>query len=248
MDRHTLIVCEGIGILRLRRARSEYGREVGTGVLDLHVRGSRGAHIAARSGEGHPWRRGVDTVRMIRIGWAAEQVIGVVEIQVSPIGECGLRLHASCRVFQVIVSRRRHTMTVRIDAGQDCDDVVRGVRDQRSVMIREKHAIVLDEVEEVRHLLEVGRYWGRAIAQGVAFEMGIVEDDRNYVADLPARRLEQATSGTGCSRRDLRSCARNGYGAGAWSRPCGRRRRHGEEYCGSHCKGLAMPCCRCTRA
>jgi len=46
-------------------------------------------------------------------------------------------------------------MAVRIDAGEDGDDVVGGVRDERRMVVGEQHAIVLDEVEQVGHLFKV---------------------------------------------------------------------------------------------
>ena len=173
----------------------------------------------------------------------ADQVIGGVPAQVRPIGEAGLRLGCAIRaaVFQVAVGGGRHAVAGRIDAGKDGDDVVGGVRDERRVMIGKERAILLDEVEQVRHLLKVGRYQGRAIACGVALEVRIVEDDGDYVADLPARRVELASSGRTGSRRcrsrrcELRSCAcsRGGH-AGATGDKA-------EEYRGSQCNGLAVP-------
>src|ERR1700757_4687992 len=116
MHRHTFIICKSVWIGRLRRARSEHGLEVDTCVLDLHVRCSYGADVATRAGEGHPWRRGVNAVRMIRVGGSAKEGVSVVEIEVSPVGEWGLWTQAGRCVFQITIGRRRHTMTVRIDA------------------------------------------------------------------------------------------------------------------------------------
>src|SRR4029077_13798253 len=149
---------------------------------------------------------------MTSIHRAADEVIGVVPTQVSPVSESGLRLGGTiwAAIFQVAVGRVRNTVPRRIDTCEDCDDVVRGVRDQWGVMIGKKRAILLDEIEQVRHLFKIGRDECRAVACGVAHEVRIVEDDSDNMADLPARRVELATSGGGgcrCRYRELRSCS-----------------------------------------
>jgi hypothetical protein len=61
-------------------------------------------------------------------------------------------------------------------------------------MVGKQHAIVINEVEQVGHLLQVGGNQRRAIACGVALEVGIVEDDGDYMFDVPLRRVELAAS------------------------------------------------------
>jgi hypothetical protein len=61
-------------------------------------------------------------------------------------------------------------------------------------MIGKQHAIVLDEVEQVGHLLQVGRDQRRAIACRIALEVRIVEDDGDHMLDVPLRRVELAAS------------------------------------------------------
>jgi len=68
-------------------------------------------------------------------------------------------------------------MAVGIDAGEDGDNVIRGVRDERRMVVAEQNAIVLDEVQQVGHLLEVRGYQRRAISCGVTLEVHVVEDD-----------------------------------------------------------------------
>src|SRR5215475_10233318 len=102
MDGHTLKISEGVGARR--DAISEDGGQVYSSVLDLHVRGSGGTHVAAGAGERHPWRRGVDAVRMTSIHRAVNQVIRVIPAQVGPVSESGLGHGcAGGRVFQVAV-------------------------------------------------------------------------------------------------------------------------------------------------
>ncbi len=109
---------------------------------------------------------------MIRINRTADQVISVIQSKVSPVGETGLRrkLRACGRrlrnlkkgairhVFEVAVGGGGYSVAVGIDAREDGNDVVRGVRDERRVVVAEEHAVVLEEVEQVGHLLKVGGY------------------------------------------------------------------------------------------
>src|SRR5262249_28054116 len=160
-----------------------HGGEVYTGVLDLHVSGSGSTDVASRAGEGHPWRRCVDSARMTRIHGPTEQVVSAIKAQVRPVGEAGLRSDPSCRVLEVAVGRSGNTVPGRIYAGENCDDVVGGVRDQWRVMIGKKHAILLEKVEQVRHLFKIGRHQSRTVARGVTHEVRIVEDDSDNMLD-----------------------------------------------------------------
>jgi len=53
---------------------------------------------------------------------------------------------------------------------------------RNGVVVREQRTVSLDEVEEMGHLLEVGRH-----ARVVTPEMGIVELNIDHVLDAPAR-------------------------------------------------------------
>src|SRR5215475_179886 len=106
---------------------------------------------------------------MVCIHGAAEQVISAIRSQVRPVGEAGLESCAPIRLeLQVAVGGCGYAVTVRINASEDGDEVIRGVGDQLRVMIGEEHAVVLDEVEQVGHLLEVGRYESGAVPGRVA--------------------------------------------------------------------------------
>jgi len=61
------------------------------------------------------------------------------------------------------------------------------VRDQGGVIVREQRAVALDEVEQVRHLLEVRRH-----VRVVTPEVGVVELDVDDVLDVVAGRLQVA--------------------------------------------------------
>src|SRR5262249_23163783 len=60
-------------------------------------------------------------------------------------------------------------------------DVVRRVRDQRRVVIAAYHAVVLQEIQQIWHLLEIG--WDVRI---VATQMYVVEGDVNEPLDFMA--------------------------------------------------------------
>ena len=70
------------------------------------------------------------------------------------------------------------------------------MRDQQRVVVGQQHAVVLDEVEQVGHLLQVRRHVGV-----VAGEVDVVELDVNDVLDLLVSRIELAAAG---SRRRAR--------------------------------------------
>src|SRR5215469_6733557 len=138
MNGHTLEVSELVGTRR--NVISKDGGEVGAGVLNLHVCGTRGAHVAAGAGERHPGRGSVDAMRMIRVGGAAEQVIGPIPAEVRPVREGGLETGgASGVIFLVTVGSCGDAVAVGVDAGEHGDDVVRGVRNQRRVMVGKEY-------------------------------------------------------------------------------------------------------------
>src|ERR1700730_16666540 len=57
-----------------------------------------------------------------------------------------------------------------IDAGERSQDVDRGVGDERRVMVGEKRALLLQEMQQVGHLLKIRRH-----VRIVAAQMDIVE-------------------------------------------------------------------------
>jgi len=59
------------------------------------------------------------------------------------------------------------------------------------VVVGEQGAVVADEVEQARHLLEIG-----GDVRVVAAEMRVVELDVDDVLDVAARRLELTTAGS----------------------------------------------------
>ena len=80
-------------------------------------------------------------------------------------------------------------MTVRIEAGLRREDPARGVRDQDRVVVREQRSVRLQEVEQVWHLLQVGRD-----AWVVAHVVRVVELQVDHVLDRARLRAELARS------------------------------------------------------
>ena len=75
----------------------------------------------------------------------------------NPISLAVFVLLLTTLVFSQGVASGDLHVTVPIDAGQGGNDVIRGVGLERGVMVRHHCAIVYEEVQQVRHLLEVGR-------------------------------------------------------------------------------------------
>ena len=115
-----------------------------------------------------------------------------------------MRIASSVRIEVAQAVADRHAEFVAIDAGQGCQDIDRRVRDQRRVMLGKECAAVLHEVEQVRHLLEVGRHiWV------VAPQMHIVELEINHPLYLVADALKiTALCLTACVRRQCRHGAK----------------------------------------
>src|SRR5262249_1906326 len=151
----------------LRRVRAEHDADVCGQCLELHIRDGVRAEIAARAGERHPWRRrrhaffiDHDRLAVGRVGRGPVDERGVVPARVIVTVEYAIRI---CH---------RDAVPVRIDAGQRGDDVVCGMRDQRGEMIAAHRAVLQHEIEQVRHLLEIG--WDVWI---VATQVHVVELD-----------------------------------------------------------------------
>ena len=104
--------------------------------------------------------------------------------------------------------RDRLTVPVGIEPGQRAQDPATGVRDEHRVIIRQQRAVVLDEIEQVRHLLEIGRHV-RVVTQ----EVSVVELDVDDVLDRTLGRLELATGRRGRCPDHLHR-GRHGQGRG----------------------------------
>lgn len=94
-------------------------------------------------------------------------------------------------------------MARRIDTRERREDVVGRVRDQRRVMVREKRSVVLKEIQQMRHLLEIG--WDIRV---ITCEVDVVELHINDVLNFAAGRVQSASLGMGSDRSENERCER----------------------------------------
>ena len=73
-------------------------------------------------------------------------------------------------------------MLVGINARQRGDDVIRRMRLQRGVVVGHQHPIIRDEIQQIGHLLQVGRN-----IRVIADKVNVIELNINHVLDLPSR-------------------------------------------------------------
>src|SRR5439155_21536772 len=104
-----------------------------------------------------------------------------------PIGErdAGPGRAIGLKVAEAVRYRLPHT--VRINTGERGQDAGGGVRDQHGVVVRHQYTVVLDEIEQVRHLLEI-----RGDVGAVPSEVRVVELDVDHMLDGAFRGFELA--------------------------------------------------------
>jgi len=73
-------------------------------------------------------------------------------------------------------------VTVAVDAGQGGQDVVCGMRDEHCMMVRIQSALALEEIQEMRHLFQVG--WDIRV---IAPQVSVVKLNVDEVLDLAPR-------------------------------------------------------------
>src|SRR5208337_4352198 len=104
--------------------------------------------------------------------------------EVSPISEGG------GEAIPILVGRlvaaheavgNRLAVAVPINTGQGRQDVIGGVGNKMSVVVGKHSSVVLEEVEQMRHLLQVGRNVGV-----IPLDVQVIELDVNNVADRTA--------------------------------------------------------------
>ena len=192
-----LRILEAVGVrvelLNLRRAGAEDLGDVDGGVLELDVRGRDRADVAPGPGPRDPGRRcgRVGRGRRARGGGRLRRVdhrrIGVVarvgrfrrvEDRVGPVGERACRIGRPVGVVRLEAVRDRHPLPVAVEAGQRRQDVIGRMGDQRRMAVREERPVLLEEVEQVRHHLEVGGH-----VRVVAEEVDVVERENHHVLD-----------------------------------------------------------------
>ena len=236
-----LSVLEGVRVrveLRdLGRVGAEYLGEVDAVVLQLLVGRGHVAYIAPGPGERHPRRRG-DRARRHRVRGGSRRHRGVdhvrvgvpagrhavrVEDRVGPVGERGGDgggVEGAVRAVGVVgpvAVGDRHALPVAVQPGIGGQDVVGGVRDERRVAVAQEGAVVLEEVQQVRHHLQVGRDVGV-----VPEEVHIVERELHHVLDPVAEVAGRRAVGGDGGRLD-RGCRCGGLERAARGGACGAR-------------------------
>ena len=78
-------------------------------------------------------------------------------------------------------------MFLAVDARERRDDVIRSVRDERGMVVGQQDAIAVQEIEQVRHLLEVG-----GNVRVITGEMDVVEMYIDDVLDSAPRGIQGA--------------------------------------------------------
>ena len=196
-----------LGLLGLGRVGAEHVGYVGQGVLQFGVgRGDR-AEVTARPGVGHPWRRGVLALRGDqRVVLVADRGAGrgvVVDDRVGPVGERPGGVGGPARRVVVVLVRDRYALVAAVQAGLGGHDVVGRVRDQRGVLMGDQRPVAGDEVEQVRHLLQVAGH--------VRLVPGVVHVVELDVDDV----LDRRSVGAEGARGRWTPCARETASAGA---------------------------------
>ena len=206
----------GSGLDGLGRVGAEHGRDVDGRVLEHHVRRREVTDGAAGAGERNPrsrrdpvrratrghgvgvshGRRGVDRIRCRHRRPGVDDRRGPVGERRRGVGDEA----AAARVVDVVGVGQRLAVPVAVQTGVDRQAVIGGVGDQRCVRVREHSAVRLEEVEQIRHLLEVG---GDVLV--VPEEVHVVEDDVDHVLD-PVAEL----AGRRCRSSDRRGGRRDG--------------------------------------
>ncbi|TMB54935.1 MAG: hypothetical protein E6J47_07385 [Chloroflexi bacterium] len=145
----------------LRRVRPEDGRDVDGGVLEHDITGRERPNAASRPGVGHPRRRRVHTGLGDHVVRGVERrrvpSAGRREDRRGPVGERDPAVGEPGSIGPVVAERVRDrlTMLVGVDTRQRAHDAARGMRDEHRVVVGQERPVALDEVEQVRHLLQV---------------------------------------------------------------------------------------------
>ncbi len=164
----------------LRRTDAENGAHVGRQALEFHIGDRERADVAASTGERRPRRREdlAVFIDQLRLAVGAER---------GPVQKRAGKADGTVVAEEAIAVRHRHAHAVAIGAGEHGENIGRGMRDQRCVVVAAHRAIVLHEVEQVGHLLEVRWHVGIIPPQ-----VDIVELDVHDMLDLVAGGLQSA--------------------------------------------------------
>ncbi len=209
----------------LRRVRPEHLGQVDSGVLEFLVGSGDLTHSAAGPGVRHPWRRGHGGRRRRVLGCgrrlgrvhhprvrvvAGSRRAGRVEDRVRPVGERASLVRCPVRVEGSVAIGDRHALAVAIQPGKGRQDVIGSMRDKRRVVVRHPRAVVLEELQQARHQLQV-----RRDVRVVPEEMDVVENELDDVLDAIAELARAGRIGSGCG-----GARRSGSGGESHPRRC----------------------------
>ena len=175
---------------RLARGRAVDGADVRGDVLELHVRDRHRADVESGARIGHPGSRGVLPV-------GRDHVVGRVGDRIDEIGPVGERAPEAVEGLRRLGGQEEAegvgdglTLMVGIDAGERRQDVVGRMGDERRVVMRDERPLVSQEIEEIGHLLDVGRNVGV-----VARQVHVVELHVDDVLNLLTRSADGPVGG-----------------------------------------------------
>src|SRR5215467_1228664 len=175
---------------RLWRVRAKNLADVERLPFEHDVGGRECSHIAAGARECHPGSRNVGAGRSHESEIAILRSRRDVGNQIGPVKE--RRWKQGVAVGGVVAKAVGYedAHVVGIETGLRGEDAVGGVGDKDGVIAGVERALLLDEIEKVGQLFEIG--WNVGV---IASEMNVVEFDVNDVLDFAARRIELALSG-----------------------------------------------------
>src|SRR5215813_7886129 len=145
-------------LTRFERAWTEDLVDVVAVVFEHHVDTGHGAEVAAVVHKRYPRRLHVLAVAVDHLEWLHARRIGRVRRYfVGPVGKGRSVVRAQTAGVVVLEAvRDGDAVLVAIQTGYSGEQVVRGVRDERRVLVGQQRAAALEEIEEVRHLLQIG--------------------------------------------------------------------------------------------
>jgi hypothetical protein len=183
------IACRRLG---LARSRAEHGRDVGCEFLQRETAGREGADVAARARERHP-RGGC---RLAGIGQHQRLAVATGH---GPVGARACEADAAVAAEIAVAVGDGDTHAVAMKTGQDGEGVGSLLRQRRCLMVAADDPVADQEVEQMRHLLEIGGDVGIVPPQ-----VHVVELDMNDVLDGAAARTQLAPGlrRPGCQDQD----------------------------------------------
>ena len=174
-------------LLCLRGAGAEHRRDVGLNILKDRVGGGDGSEIAAGPRERHPGGRGVLAIGGQHVELrVCRRRGGGVEQRIGPVRERNAQAGSAVGLEVAEAVGDGHAVAVAVHTGDGGEDVGGCVRDKRRVVVREQSSVPANEIQQVRHLLQVGRD-----VRIVAREMRVIELHVDHVLDSRTVRVQR---------------------------------------------------------